>query len=94
VVVNQTITRGYDYVVYEVWHRFDREENEWGIDPFADSPYNYQGAIAVAGEEGLPAVFNSTGENAIGMYFRDSINGPRGKRDNWFGNESWGEGFM
>ncbi len=101
--------RGYDYVAYEVWYRFDREENDWGIDPFEDSPYNYQGAkvndtsvcaiylpegaIAVAGEEGLPAVFNSTGENAIGMYFRDSINGPRGKHDMWFGNESAGGGF-
>ena len=92
-----------------MWYRFEREENEWGIDPFVDSPYNYHGAkvndtsvcaiylpeeaIAIAGEEGLPAVFNSTGENAIGMYFRDSINGPRGKRDNWFGNESAGGGF-
>jgi len=57
-------------------------------------PFICRRAIAVAGEEGLPAVFNFTGENAIGMYFRNSINGPRGKRDNWFGNESWGEGFM
>ncbi len=109
VVVNRTVRRGYNYVAYEVWYRFEKEENDWDIDPFSDSPYNYQGAkvndtsvcaiylpegaIAIAGEEGLPAVFNSTGESAIGMYFRDSINGPRGKHDMWFGNESAGGGF-
>jgi len=55
--------------------------------------YLPEGAIAIAGEEGLPVVFNSTGESAIGMYFRDSINGPRGKHDMWFGNESCRGGF-
>lgn len=32
-------------------------------------------------KEGLLAVFASTGENAIGIYFKDSINGWKGKHD-------------
>ena len=109
VVVNRSITRGYDYTAYEVSYRFEKEKNDWGIDPFTDSPYNYlgekvndtgacaiylpKGAIAMSGKDGLPAVFASTGKNAIGMYFKDSINGPRGKHDMWFANESAGGGF-
>ena len=105
VEIEHKITRGYNYYLHEVYYRFEKEENEWNIDPFKDSPHNkrleivndtsvcavYLPENAMAyGEK--PAVINSTGENAIGLYFRDSINGIR-SFDNWFGNRTAGGGF-
>lgn len=107
VKIYENVTRGYDYWLHEVWYKFEKVENEWGLDPFRISPHNSKGgivkdtcvatiylpenAIAVNGPEGYPAVFSS-GRLAIGLYFKDSINGPRGS-DLWFGNESCGGGF-
>ncbi len=107
VKIYENKTRGYDYWLYEVWYKFDYEPNDWNINPFKLSPHDSEGrlvndtclaaiylpenAIAVNGPEGYPAVF-SDGRPAIGLYFRDSINGPRGN-DLWFGNESCGGGF-
>ena len=102
-------TRGYDYWLYEVWYEFEYENNEWNINPFAYNPHTTRGeividtclaaiylpknAISVKGKEGYPAVFSS-GEPAIGLYFKDSINGAKGKGDDlWFGDESAGGGF-
>lgn len=101
-------TRGYDYWLYEEWYVFSQVENEWGINPFRTSPHNFKGfeeidaciatiylpenATAVKGPEGYPVVFNN-GKDAVGLYFKDSIIGPRMKKDKWFGNESAGGGF-
>ncbi len=105
VEIEHKITRGYNYYLHEVYYGFEKEENEWNIDPFKESPHNkrleivndtsvcaiYLPENAMAyGEK--PAVINSTGENAIGLYFRDSINGIR-SFDNWFGNRTAGGGF-
>lgn len=108
-VIFKNETRGYDFIQHEVWYRFKKDENDWDIDPFTISPHTNNGEIvedtssvtiylpenatAINGPEGYPAVFKSTGENAIGMYFKDSINGPRGKEDSWFGDSSAGGGF-
>ena len=40
-----------------------------------------------------PAYLASTGELAIGLYFRDSAAGPRGLEDAWLGDRSVGGGF-
>lgn len=106
--IYENITRGHDYWFNEIWYKFEKVDNEWGIDPFKVSPHNSKGeivedacvvaiylpenAIAVSGPEGYPVVFNSTGKTAIGLYFKDSINGARGN-DLWFGNYSAGGGF-
>jgi len=109
VKLHEEKTKGHDYWLYEVWYTFEYETNDWGLNPLECSPHNAKGemvnasclaaiylpknAIAVKGEEGYPAVFRS-GEPAVGLYFKDSINGARGN-DLWFGeeNESAGGGF-
>jgi len=101
-------TRGYDYWLYEEWYKFSYVENEWCINPFKTSPHNLdcleindacvaaiylpENATAVNGPEGYPVVFDN-GKDAVGLYFKDSIIGPRMNNDKWFGNESAGGGF-
>lgn len=107
-IIFENKSRGYNYWIHEVHYKFDFIENEWGINPFKKSPHDQNGtiinntclatiyypedAISYNGPNGYPVFFNSTGESAIGLYFKDSITGPR-KNDSWFYNKSSGGGF-
>jgi len=107
-IIFENKSRGYNYWLHEIHYKFYIMENEWGINPFKISPHDKNGtiindtclatiylpadAIAYNGPNGYPVFFNSSGESAIGLYFKDSVTGPR-KNDSWFYNKSSGGGF-
>jgi len=103
------VTRQYDYWQYEVTYHFYALPNKFGLNPFELSPHNSdlelvndtcfatiylpKFAQPYLGSENSPCIFISTGEFAIGLYFKDSAAGSRGNEDLWLGNSSSGGGF-
>jgi len=101
-------TRHYDYWLMRLRYTFSPVPNDFGLNPLVLPPHNdrlelvndtcvlaiYLPEGCVAHTDGRPpAYLASTGELAIGLYFRDSAAGPRGLEDAWLGDRSVGGGF-